>query len=128
MGRLKFALLVLMAALYVTAGVLHFVNPGFYLRIMPPWIPWHGFMVAASGVAEIALGAGLLLPATRRWAAWGVVAMLAVFMLVHVHMMLNPGDYPGVAPAMLVLRTLLQFPLMLWAWWYTRPELTRAAG
>jgi uncharacterized membrane protein len=59
---------------YVAAGVLHFIKPGPCLRIMSPYIPWHTAMVRISGAFEILGGLGLLVPATRRAAAWGLVA------------------------------------------------------
>ncbi len=112
----------LMALLYIAAGVNHFVNPGFYLNIMPPYIPAHEFMVALSGVAEIVLGAALLIPATQSLAAWGIIAMLLAFMPVHIHMLLHAADlYASVPFAALVLRFPLQALLILWAWWYTKP-------
>ena len=58
--------LVLAAISYVGAGTLHFVRPEFYLRIMPPYIPWHVAMVQVSGAFEILGGLGLLLPQTRQ--------------------------------------------------------------
>ncbi len=124
---MKLALKILMALLYIAAGINHFVNPDFYLNIMPPYIPAHGFMVALSGVAEIVLGVALLVPATQSLAAWGIIAMLLAFMPVHVHMLLHAGDlYANVPYAALVIRFPLQALLILWAWWYTRP--VRALG
>jgi uncharacterized membrane protein len=74
------ALLILAALFYAGAGLLHFLRTGFYLKIMPPYIPWHVAMVYVSGVAEIAGGIGLLIPRLRRTAAWCLVALLiAVF-------------------------------------------------
>lgn len=121
---MKTLLKYLMAFLYIGAGVNHFVNPDFYINIMPPYIPWPAFWVAASGVAEIALGLMLLIPATTALAAWLIIAMLLVFMVVHVHMVLNPADY-GAPFAALVARLPLQALLILWAWWYTRPQPAR---
>jgi uncharacterized membrane protein len=46
----------LMAALYVSAGVMHFVNPWFFVQIMPPYLPWHWELVYLSGAIEITLG------------------------------------------------------------------------
>lgn len=70
-----------LAALFFTgAGLMHFLVPAPYLKIMPPWIPWHEAMVEISGAAEMAGGIGLLIPRLRRAAAWGLVALLiAVF-------------------------------------------------
>jgi len=50
-----------------------------YWRIMPPYLLWHAALVRI-GVFEILGGVGLLLSATRRAVAWGLVApLIAVF-------------------------------------------------
>jgi uncharacterized membrane protein len=72
----------LLAGSMVTVGVLHFVHPDFFMKIMPDYIPAdkHRFLVLLSGFFEIAGGVGLLLPQTRRAAAFGLVALyIAVF-------------------------------------------------
>ena len=70
----------LLATLFVVAGVLHFCITDFYVKIMPPYLPWHEELVYVSGVCEFALGVGLLIPGVSRWAAWGLIALLvAVF-------------------------------------------------
>jgi uncharacterized membrane protein len=70
----------LMALFYVLVGINHFRDPGFYLKMMPPYLPWHAQLVLLSGVAEIGLGLALLVPPLRIYAAWGIVALLiAVF-------------------------------------------------
>ena len=55
--------------LFVGAGLLHFLRPETYLRIMPPALPAPRLLVLLSGAAEVAGGLGLVLPATRRLAA-----------------------------------------------------------
>ena len=52
-----------------SAGVLHFVNPAFYVALIPPFLPAPLFLVYASGVAELVTGLGLLWPRCRRVAA-----------------------------------------------------------
>ena len=61
---------------FVASGVVHLVRPQVYEPIMPAWVPAHREVVLGSGVAEIALAAGLLAPATRRLAGWGSIALL----------------------------------------------------
>ena len=58
-----------LALLFVAAGVLHFWMPDFYVRIMPPYLPWHLELVYLSGIAEIVLGILLLIPRFQRLAA-----------------------------------------------------------
>ncbi len=112
----------LFVVFYVFAGVRHFVDPGFYIRMMPPYLPLHRELVYLSGVIEIVLGVLAAVPRFRKPAAWAVIAMLLAFMPVHIHMALNPEQYPEVPPAGLWIRIPLQGLFILWAWWFTRPD------
>jgi uncharacterized membrane protein len=113
----------LCAGLYIVAGVLHFVIPKFYLRMMPPWIPAHRFCVYASGVAEIIVGAGLLVEVTRPWAAWGVIALLIAVFPANLYMFQTPEKFKDVPRWALVLRLPAQAALIYWAWLYTAPAV-----
>lgn len=110
--------LYLMAAMYVFAGIMHFIKPKAYLRIMPRYIPNHKLMVSLSGVAEILLGIGLCFEVTKDIAIYGIIAMLAVFLLVHFYMLSGKKASAGIPKWILILRIPLQFGLMYWAWWY----------
>ena len=52
--------MVIAAVFYIVAGIAAFLKPAPYLRIMPPYIPWHLAMVRISGSCEILGGLGLL--------------------------------------------------------------------
>ncbi len=110
---------VVLGLLFIAAGVNHFVSPRFYVRIMPPYIPWHSAMVYASGAAEILLGALLLYPRTSQLAAWGLIALLIAVFPANVHMALHPQDFQKFSPAFLWARLPLQALLIAWAYWYT---------
>jgi uncharacterized membrane protein len=117
---------VLLAAIfYVVAGALHFLKPEPYLRVMPPYIPWHVAMVRVSGVFEILGGLGLLVPETRRAAAWGLIALLIAVFPANIYMATHPIDAGAVsiAPVLRWARLPLQLLLVLWLLWYTRPRL-----
>jgi len=114
--------LVLAAIFYVFAGSLHFTRPEFYLRIMPPYIPWHVAMVRISGFFEILGGLGLLIPKTRRAAAWGLVALLIAVFPANLYMATNPVETgaASLAPVLRWGRLPLQLFLMWWVLWCTR--------
>lgn len=121
MRKLKLALRYALAILFVAAGLYHFANPAFYLRMMPPFLPWHLFLVYLSGFFETALGLLLLLvPRYARLAAWGLIALLIAVFPANVHMALNPQLFPDIPPAALWLRLPLQAVLILWAYWFTK--------
>ena len=118
---------VLMGTLYAVAGTLHFVYPRMYMAIMPDYLPAHRDLVFLSGAAELAGGIGVLVPRTRRAAAWGLVLLLVAVMPANVWMVQHPDRYPGVPVWAMWLRLPLQLPLISWAWRYTRKDSVREA-
>lgn len=112
----------LQASLYVAAGVNHFWHPAMYRAILPAHYGHRELLVAASGVAEIAGGLGLLPTATRRFAAGGICLMLLVFLDVHQDMLRHAERYPGIPRWALWARIPLQFALMGWAYRFARGQ------
>lgn len=88
------------------------------MRIMPRYLPNHKLLVTLSGVAEVLLGIGLCFEVTKKLAIFGIVVMLAIFLLVHFYMLSDEKTSAGFPRWVLVLRIPLQFVLMLWAIWY----------
>lgn len=124
---LKRPLVYVMGISYVVAGVMHFVAPKVYAQIVPPSLPRPLELVYLSGVAEIALGVGVLFRRTRRVAAWGIVALLVAVFPANVHMATHdvvidgaPEGIRDPSDVALWARLPLQAVLILWAWWYTR--------
>lgn len=111
----------LLGLFFVAAGVNHFYNPDFYLKIMPPYLPWHIFLVYLSGVFEIVFGAMLFARKYGRVAAWGIIAVLIAVFPANIHMALHPESYPDINPAWLWIRLPLQAVMVAWAYWFTRP-------
>ncbi len=111
---------VVFGAAFVAAGLNHFRNPGFYVGIVPPYLPWPLELVYISGVAEVVLGALLLIPGWTVRAAWGLIALLVAVFPANVHMAIHPELYPSIPPAALLIRLPLQGLLVVWAYWYTR--------
>ena len=66
----------LLTAGFAGSGTVHLVKPEVFLPLMPSWVPAHREVILASGVAELALAVGLVLPPTRRVAGWASVALL----------------------------------------------------
>ncbi len=95
---------------------MHFVVPGAYRRIVPPYLPVPDALVYASGVAEIAGGAGLIPKATRRSAGWWLIATLVAVFPANLHMALHADEFskvPGGAPS---LWARLPFQVVFIAW------------
>ncbi len=119
-NKLYTAGLVSQALLYLVAGANHFLHTATYVKIMPPHYSHPELLVQISGLAEIAGAVGLLVPATRRAAAIGIVAMLLVYFDVHIYMATHAAHFAPLPPWVLYARIPLQFVLIAWAAVYAR--------
>lgn len=125
MSRAKQITRYIYGAFWIAAGANHFLNTPFYVSIIPPYLPWPLALVYLSGIAEIGLGALLLI---QRWsvlAGWGLIALLIAVFPANIHMALHPELYTYASPLGLWLRLPLQGVLIAWAYWYTRPRFVK---
>lgn len=113
---------VAMGVFYMTAGAAHFAATQLYLRAVPEYMPSPRALVLVSGVTEIAGGVGVMLPGTRRAAAWGLVLLLVAVFPANVWMALHPERFAEIPQWALWLRLPLQAPLIWWAWRFTKAE------
>ena len=120
------------AALFIGSGILHFTQHQAYERLMPPVLPWHRELVALSGVIEGGLGVLLLIPATRRPAAWALILTLIAIFPANIYGATSAGTahpaMPGVPVWAAWLRLPLQAVLIAWAYWYTHRDEQRVGS
>lgn len=120
MKRIKLISQYLLSTLMIVAGTTHFVNPEFFLKIVPPYLPLHEELVLFSGVCEIVLGVLLLIPRYSHLAAWGIIALLIAVYPANLYLYQNQDIVPA-SPIIHLLRLPLQGVFILWAYWHTRP-------
>lgn len=108
----------LLAALFLGAGTLHFVQPETFVRIVPPGFPNPLLLVRISGICEIMGGIGIVLWRTRSLAGWCLIALLVAVFPANVFMALHPEQFWELSsPAMLWWRLPLQPLLMAWVYY-----------
>ena len=111
--------LYLMAFLYISAGFNHFRKPGMYIRIIPPFFKNPKLINTLSGVAEILLGILLVFPLSRKFAAWGIIALLIAVFPANLFMFQDKKASFGLPKWILFVRLPLQIVLIYWAYQYT---------
>ena len=111
--------LLVLAAAFLAAGVNHFLNPSFYVSIMPPYLPAHLELVYISGAFEILGAIGVMLGPMRSWAGYGLIALLAAVFPANIHMAMNPEAYvaDGAPLWLLYARLPLQLVFAAWVYW-----------
>ncbi len=121
--------LLALSIFFVGAGANHFINTGFYMRIMPPYLPIPYLLVLISGVFEILGGLGVLPHRTRKWAGYGLIALMFAVLPANIYMAQNPVKFAFISSSPLLhwLRIPLQFLAMIWVYWATRPEVPEAS-
>ncbi len=110
----------LMAAIYVLAGLNHYLRPGIYKRIIPPYIPFPKAVNYIVGFLEFILGIGLIYEQTQIISAWGIIVLLILVFPSNVYMLREKKARLGVPKWLLILRLPLQLLLILWAYYYIR--------
>ena len=113
---------VLFGSLFIVGGIAHFVFTRACASAVPDYLPAPRELVLISGVAEIAGGVGILIPQTRRPAAFGLVVLLISVFPANVSMAQHPDRF-GLPRWLLWARLPLQIPLIYWASLYTRKRL-----
>ena len=104
---------------FMTAGTLHFVNPGPFVDIVPVYLPHPLGLVWVSGFFEILGGLGLFIPIVRRWAGYGLILLLLAVFPANIFM---ATDHPYILGKLipswiLIVRLPAQFLLMAWVYW-----------
>ena len=104
----------LLGATFLTTGLLHFLRPRMYEAIMPRYLPAHRELVYASGVAEIAGGAGVLHSRTAKPAGWWLIATLIAIFPANVEMAVHAERFRKIPRPLLWARLPVQGLLIAW--------------
>jgi uncharacterized membrane protein len=111
-----------LAVAIIIVGITHFIRPEQYARIVPPQLPYPVGLVYISGVFEILLGIGLMIPLVSVVAAWGLIALFIAVFPANINQAINSIPIEGIPhhPLFYWFRLPFQAVLIAWAAWYTR--------
>ncbi|AEI47352.1 DoxX family protein [Runella slithyformis] len=110
----KLILTYLFGAFMVFGGVNHFLKPEMYAPFIPAFLPNDAVNYLA-GIIEIVLGIGVFIPKFRSQATLGILAMMLVFLPLHVIDIFKAQPAIG-SHQLALIRLPLQFLLIGWAW------------
>ncbi len=105
----------LQGVLYIAAGINHFKNRRFYLRITPPGVPAPDLVNTMCGISEFMFGLLLLIPRTSKLAAKVIMAHLIVVFPANIYNYTSNGAGMNIPKWLLFIRLPFQFLLFLWA-------------
>ena len=119
---------IILGICFSCAGANHFLNPEFYLPMMPSYLPWPRGLILLSGACEILLGLMCMKKQLHRLARPGLILLLLAVFPANIEMALHPERFPSMQPSLLWLRLPLQAVLMLWVFVSLRPSSSTQSG
>ncbi|MFT7388958.1 MAG: putative membrane protein [Candidatus Endobugula sp.] len=114
--------LLVIALFFVAGGVAHFVLLDSFMLIMPGYLNYHRELVMLSGILEMLGGIGILVPQTRVWAGYGLIALMIAVYPANINMAFHPEQYGSIPEVILYLRLPLQLLFICFVGWAIAPE------
>ena len=111
--------IILMSIFYVGVGIKHFTNPMWFIKIVPPILPYKLSLVYISGFLEILFGILILFPNTRYIAAWGLILLLIAVFPANIYLAMTNGAALNTTPLVAWGRLPFQFIFIAIAYWHS---------
>jgi len=111
---------ILLGIFMVYGGVIHLIKPDFYLPFVPYFLPFREEIIAISGVFEILVGLGVLIPRFRSFSALVVVGLMLIFLPIHIWDVFRSDPAIGNHTAAMI-RVPVQVVFIAWSLWIATP-------
>ena len=119
-SKIKTISIIIMSLFYIGAGISHFFHSDWYVRIVPPILPFKVAIVYISGVFEVILGSLLIFPKTRFIVCWGLIILLVAVYPANIYVALTNGEAMDITPLIAWGRLPFQFVLIGLAYWHSK--------
>ena len=116
----KLITIILMAYFYINVGIKHFIDSDWFLQIYPPFLPFGLAAVYISGFFEVLFGAMLLIPKTRYYAGWGLIALLIAVFPANIYLAYTNGAAMDISAAVAWGRLPFQALFIGLAYWHSK--------
>ena len=119
----KILTIFVMSFFYIYVGIRHFIEPEWFVQIMPPFLPYHFELVYLSGFFEILFGVMLLFKRTRSLACFLIILLLVAVYPANIYLAFNevPQQALGISSFMASwVRLPMQFILIGLAYWHSK--------
>jgi uncharacterized membrane protein len=118
MKIIKLILAILFGVFLIMGGINHFRDPNSYNQMIPDFLPKLALNYI-TGVIELVLGIGVIIPRYRHMSALGIMILMIVFLPIHVWEIFRDDPAIGSHTTALI-RLPIQFVLIAWAWFLSK--------
>ena len=109
-----------MSFLYIKIGIDHFIDPSWFIQIVPPYLSYKLELVYISGFFEILFGLLILFKRTRFYASWGLILLLAAVFPANIYLAQTNGEAMAISSTIAWLRLPFQSLFIIVAYWHSK--------
>ncbi len=122
MKYIKLFTIYFMSIAYTYVGIRHFIDPDFFLAIMPNYFSLHLFFVYLTGLMEVVFGVLLVFKKTRKIAAYGLIVLLVIVFPANIHLVQSELSQSilDVTKEQSLIRLPFQGLFLLLAYWHSK--------
>ena len=122
MRYIKLFTIYFMSIAYTYVGIRHFIDPDFFLAIMPNYFSLHLFFVYLTGLMEVVFGVLLVFKKTRKIAAYGLIVLLVIVFPANIHLVQSELSQSilDVTKDQSIIRLPFQGLFLLLAYWHSK--------
>ena len=122
MKYIKLFTIYFMSIAYTYIGIRHFIDPDFFLAIMPNYFSLHLFFVYLTGLMEVVFGVLLVFKKTRKIAAYGLIVLLVIVFPANIHLVQSELSQSilDVTKEQSLIRLPFQGLFLLLAYWHSK--------
>ena len=117
---IKYFSMIVMGVFYISIGISHFTSPIWYVKIVPPYLPYKLELVYISGLFEILFGGMLFFRKTRFLAGWGLILLLIAVYPANIYLAQTNGAAMNTTPLIAWGRLPVQFIFIGLAYWHSK--------
>ena len=118
--KIKILSIYIMGIFYIMVGIKHFQDPGWFVQIIPPILPYKYVLVYISGLFEVLLGVLLMIPNFQSSAAKGLIILLICVYPANIYLAQTNGAALGISPFIAWGRLPFQFVFIGLAYWHSK--------
>ena len=127
MNYIKLMTVYALAISYIVVGITHFINPDFFIPLVPPFLIYLEELVFISGFVEVMMGVMLFFKRSRKLGAIITIILLFAVYPANIYLYLSdtPREILDISKKQALYRLSFQAPLIIIAYWHSMQKSSR---
>ena len=128
MNYIKLITVYVLSILYILVGINHFINPDFFIPLVPPALIYSEELVFISGFIEILMGVMLFFKCSRKLGAYITIILLFAVFPANIYLYLSdtPRNILDISEQQALFRLPFQAPLIIIAYWHSMEKSSKS--